>query len=186
MRERLALLLCFWLVTHSGQARELSRNPALAKVGVLKDVVVHLAGNLVYAQPIAGEADFGFGASFRIEGQFLEWLAIGIYFDPAFYGRDGDLPVVGPLGMMGRVIFLEQDKLSLFAIGGMGMNALVSANGPNRWPGNFHGFAGIGAQAALDGPWSLDLSLSYQLHSPAQDVLQAVSARIGLDRTFEL
>jgi hypothetical protein len=186
MKQRLVLLLCVWSMALPGQAQELSDKPALAEMGVLKHFIVHLSGDLGYAQPIAGEADFGFGASFRMEGQFLEWLSIGIYFDPTFYGRDGDLLAVGPLGMMGRVIFHKEDKLSLFAIGGMGMNALVAANGLGRWPGNFHGFAGIGAQAPLDGPWSLDLSLTYQLHSPAQDALQAVSARIGLDRVIEL
>ena len=164
---------------------ELAQDEQQAKVGLLKHPILHLAGDVFYAQGLNGEPASGFGADLRVEGQFFTWLSLGGYYDFSLYSGGGKTVVAGPMGLLGRIIPFKTKNFTFYLIGGLGLNSLVRQNTPT-WPANYHGFAGLGVAVPIQSKWSLDLSVVYNYFSPELAPVSSISPRIGVSYAIGL
>lgn len=160
------------------------------RLGVLRHPVIWFAadGNYAYAVT-SGDPSLksGFGLDLRVELQFFSWFSAGTYYNLTVFPAAGRLAWTGPLGLVGRIIPFGADKVNEFnpfLIGGAGLNSLVGQNSP-QYPGDFQAFAGVGAVYPFGDKWAADLGLVYNFYSPWPGDLQAISARVGLDYSFE-
>ena len=160
------------------------------RLGLLKHPIVTLAldGDYSYAFSTADPSlASGFGLDGRVEIQFFTWLSTGAYYDLTLFPATQRIVWTGPLGLMARVLPWGEDKtseLNPFLIGGAGLNSLMGLNSP-QYPGNFQAFAGVGARNPFGDKWAVEFAVTYKIYSADSPALQAVSARLGLDYSFE-
>ncbi|HJT24412.1 MAG TPA: hypothetical protein VJ873_07530 [bacterium] len=170
---------------------DLSDSARLARrLGILRHPVILFAldGNYAYA---TGSADpsirSGFGLDARVEAQFFTWFSAGTYYDLVLFPASGRIVWTGPWGLMGRIIPFGMDKtgeFSPFLTGGAGINSLMALNAP-QYPGNLHAFVGLGARYPFGDKWAAEFGLTYHFYGSPSPDMETISARAGLDYSFE-
>ena len=147
--------------------------------GLLPHPLLSIVVDGLYAKGFNGNTDNGVGGEARAEIQVTDWLAMGIYYDFETILSPNQTQWAAPLGLMGRLFLPEKGSVTPFLIGGLGLNSTVKANAV-YYPGNFHGFAGLGLKVSFKDKWGLDLGCDYNYFSPQIDPLECVSVRVGL------
>ena len=119
----------------------------------------------------------GIGASAFGDWRPLPYLSLGTGLDFADYPGSNWQTSSWNLG--GRIFPLPADQRGEWYLQGTAGLDLLTASLQNRWPGNFHGTAGVGYRMFMGKGTALDLGVQYHFFSPIHTPLQAVGLKAG-------
>jgi hypothetical protein len=135
------------------------------------------------------DLSLGFGAYNMIDYQALDWAAIGIGFGVFSYSGEVRSMKLDSVDIAGRLLpFKEKAGSSVrpYLVGGMGVRPIWK-NLDETWPGNFHGFAGMGFKFDFDkqpGGSGLDIQAIYEYYTPVKSNMNTIGLRVGYSFTF--
>lgn len=120
----------------------------------------------------------GVGASAFAEWRPMDALSFGSGFS-FFYHPDNPSWSLASWDMGGRLYPLGATPAGEWYCQGTAGLDVVTASLKDKWPGSFHGTAGLGYRFFSGARNALDLGVQYELFSPLHDPLQAVGVKVG-------
>lgn len=137
-----------------------------------------LLGQAAFAAGGPSGSSLGVGGSFFADWRPLPYLSLGTGMDFTDYSSSGGWQT-SSWNLGGRIFPAASEKDGELYLQGTAGLDVITKSLEKKWPGSFHGSAGVGYRAFMGSGNALDFGVQYDLFSPISKPLSDVGIKVG-------